>query len=58
MARRLVKKCREHDDSLFVLFVDLKKAYDSLLRSAHWCVFEKCGIPPVMLRSGQGSYHR
>ena len=28
-ARQLVEKYREHDDSLFILFVDLKKAYDS-----------------------------
>ena len=27
-ARQLVEKCREHDDALFVLFVDLKKAYE------------------------------
>ena len=24
-ARQLVEKCREHDDSLYVLFVDLNK---------------------------------
>ena len=24
--RQLVEKCREHDDSLFILFVDLQKA--------------------------------
>ena len=27
-ARQLVEKTREHDDSLFVLFVDLRKAND------------------------------
>ena len=42
-ARQLVEKCREHDESLFVLFVDLQnlKAYDSVPRSALWCVLEK-----------------
>ena len=25
-----MEKAREHDDVLFVLFVDLKKAYDSI----------------------------
>ena len=49
MARQLVEKCREHDESLFVLFVDLKKAYDPVPKSALWCVLEKCGVPPVML---------
>ena len=48
-ARQLVEKCREHDDVLFMLFVDLRKAYDSVPRSALWKVLEKCGVPPVML---------
>ena len=30
-ARQLVEKCREHDDVLFMLFVDLRKAYDTTL---------------------------
>ena len=50
-ARQVVEKCIEHDDSLFVLFVDLNKAYDSVLRSALWCVLEKCGVPPVKILS-------
>ena len=45
----LVEKRREHGDSLFVLFVDLKKAYDSVPRKALWCVLEKYGVPPTML---------
>ena len=48
-ARQLVEKCREHDDALFVLFVDLRKAYDSVPRSALWNVLERCGVPPTML---------
>ena len=48
-ARQLIEKSRVHADSLFVLFVDLKKAYDSVPRQALWCVLEKCGMPPVML---------
>ena len=47
--RQLVEKCREHDDSLFILFVDLQKAYDSVPRQALWCVLEKYGAPPSML---------
>jgi hypothetical protein len=35
--KRLREKNRQHDDSLFVLFVDLWKAYDSMPREALWC---------------------
>ena len=48
-ARQLLEKCREHYDVLFVLFIDLKKAYDSVLRDALWGVLRKCGVPPTML---------
>ena len=29
--------------------MDLKKAYDSVPRSALWCVIEKLGVPPTMI---------
>ena len=32
IARQLVEKTREHNDTLYMLFVDLKKAYDSVPR--------------------------
>ena len=48
--RQLVEKTCEHDDTLFILFVDLKKAYDSVPRSALWRVLEKVGVPPTMLQ--------
>ena len=31
------------------MFIDLKKAYDSVLRDALWTVLVKCGVPPRML---------
>ena len=49
-SRQLVEKTLEHDDSLFVLFIDLKKAYDSVPRNALWRVLEKIGVPPTMLQ--------
>ena len=49
VARQLVEKTIEHDDTLFVLFVDLKKAYDSIPRQALWRVLKKVGVPPKML---------
>ena len=47
--RQLVEKTIEHDDSLFILFIDLKKAYDSVPRDAMWTVLTKFGVPPTML---------
>ena len=38
------------------MFVDLKKAYDSVPRNALWTVLVKCGVPPTML-SIIRSYH-
>jgi len=49
VARQLMEKTREHDDSLFMMFIDLKKAYDSVPRSALWSVLVKCGVPPMMV---------
>ena len=34
---------------MFLLFVDLHKAYDSVPRTALWCSLQKYGIPDVMI---------
>ena len=47
--RQLIEKTIEHDSSLYILFVDLKKAYDSILRDCLWRVLEKLGVPPTVL---------
>ena len=49
VAWRLLEMAREHQDSLFTLFVDLRKAYDSVPREALWQVLERCSVPPRML---------
>ena len=49
VARQLVEKAREHNQSLYMLFVDLRKAYDFVPRQALWKVLEKCGVPPKLL---------
>ena len=49
VARNLVEKLKQSNDSLFALFVDLKKAYNSVPRCALWRVLEKCGVRQTML---------
>ena len=50
VARQLLETVREHQDCLFTLFMDLRKAYDSVPREQLWQVLEQCGLPPRMLR--------
>ena len=49
-ARQIMEKAREHNTKVFMLFVDLRKAYDSVPRQALWLVLEKYGIPPLLVR--------
>ena len=49
-ARQIMEKAREHNSKVFMLFVDLKKAYDFVPRQALWLVLEKYGIPPLLVR--------
>ena len=44
-ARPLVEKVIEHEELLYVVLVDLRKAYDSVPCTAMWRVLEKYGIP-------------
>ena len=46
-ARQLVEKAIEHNTKVFLLFVDLHKAYDSVPRSAMWLALQKYGVPDV-----------
>lgn len=47
--RQLQEKAREHDKELFVTFVDLTKAFDTVSRDALWVVLGKLGVPEKML---------
>ncbi len=40
VARQLTEKVKEHNDSMFVLLVHLRKAYDSVPREALWQVLD------------------
>ena len=41
------QKCAMNESVL--LFVDLRKAYDSVPRAALWCALRKYGVPDVMI---------
>ena len=50
VACQLLEKTREHQNSLFTLFVDVGKAYNSVPRETLWQVLERCGVSPMMLK--------
>ena len=47
--KQLVGKSVEHNTNTYILFIDLRKAYDSVPRQALWSCLENYGIPPVMI---------
>ena len=47
--KQLIEKSVEHNTTTYMLFIDLRKAYDSVPRQALWHCLEKYGIPPRMV---------
>ena len=45
VVRQLAEKAIEHRTQQFLVFVDLKKAYDSVPREALWMAMKKFGVP-------------
>ncbi len=54
--RQLVEKSVEHQSKPFTMFMDLKKAYDSVPRAALWHALEKLGVPGDVVKLVQ-SFH-
>ena len=48
-ARQIVEKSFEHKQKCFFVFIDLKKAYDSVPRECLWLVLAKAGIPDKLI---------
>ena len=48
--RQLVEKSWEHRTKSFLVFIDLKKAYDSVPREALWMALGKLGIPDTLIK--------
>ncbi|KAL7834458.1 hypothetical protein SRHO_G00287050 [Serrasalmus rhombeus] len=48
--RQLQEKCREQNQPLYMAFIDLTKAFDSVHRQALWLVLAKIGCPEKYIR--------
>ena len=44
-ARQLQEKCQEQYDDLFITFINLTKAFDTICRDRLWLIMEKFGCP-------------
>ena len=49
VVRQLAEKAIEHQSQQFLIFVDLRKAYDSVPRDALWLAMEKLGVPESLV---------
>ncbi len=47
--RQLMEKSREQNKDLYVAFIDLSKAFDTINRELLWKNFSKLGVPPKFL---------
>ena len=47
--RQLQEKCREQNKRLYVAFVDLTEAFDTVSRKGLWMIMECLGCPPKFL---------
>ena len=47
--RQLQEKCQEQQKPLYITFVDLTKAFDTVSRSGLYKILEKIGCPPRLL---------
>ena len=53
VARQLQEKFREHHQDLYLAFVDLTKAFDTVNRDLLWNILRKYGCPPTFIATLQ-----
>ncbi len=54
---QVVEKCFEHRTSAYLVFIDLRKAYDSVSRPALWRGLQLLGVPPVLIQLIASFHH-
>ena len=47
--RQLQEKCNEQNKDLYIAFIDLAKAFDTVNRELLWQILERFGTPPKFL---------
>lgn len=47
--RQIIEKCSEQSQELYIMFIDIVKAYDSVDRNLLWLFLNKFGCPPKFL---------
>ena len=48
-ARQVQEKCREHQRGLYIVFLDLTKAFDSVSRTGLWMLLHRVGFPEKVI---------
>ena len=48
-AFQLIEKAIKHNTKVFLLFVDLRKAYDSVSRDLVWLILSQYGVPAKLV---------
>ena len=54
--KQLVEKNREKSNELYVAFLDLEKAYDTVRRDELWKEMHECGVDGYLIRSMSSLY--
>ena len=57
VARLLQEKCREQHKDLYLTFIDLTKAFDTVNREILWNVLSICGCPPKFMAILRGFHN-
>ena len=56
--RQMIEKAVKHNTKIFMLFIDLRKAYDSVPHQALWHALESYGLPePINAETDSLSLH-